>query len=166
MPGPYCTASDVYRQTQSRLGEAAESILPEHWNELGTRSLYRGYQRLIGILAGRGYSLSAIDTWSGRLTYNLDYAVAYAFMYGAFRRGEDAPSPRTELERIDKELSDPSFLLFDDGGSVLTPDISVGSSQVSSGRSLPFDDDAADVRAWKDGYTDDDPLAYAVDEDG
>ena len=165
MPGPYCTAIEVYRQTQSRLGQAAESELPEHWIDLANKARSRGYQRLIGILGGRGYSLSAIDTWDGRSTYNLDYAVAYAFMYGAFRRGEDAPSPRAELERIDKELSDPSFMLFDTGGSILTPDLVVGTAQVSYGRSTNFDDDVADFRAWKDGYVDDDGLSYAVVED-
>lgn len=164
MPGPYCEVEDVYRQTQARLGQAADSELPSHWGPLGTRSVQRGHARLIGILGGRGYSVAAIDSWSGREIYNLDYAVAYAFMYGGFRKGDDAPSPKTELERIDKELKDKDFLLFDDSGSLILPDIdaAVGSNQVSYGRSQPFDDDAADVAAWKAGYVDDDGTAYEV----
>lgn len=168
MPGPYCTVEDAYVQIESRLGQAAEASLPEHWPPMLEKAIGRGYARMIGLLGGRGYSVGAISTWSGRESYNLDYAVAYAFMYGAFRKGDDSPSPKTEIERLDKELKDKEFLLFDDGGSLIVPDIdaAVGGNQVSYGRSTAFDDDCADVAAWAGGFTDDDdsPSPY-VDED-
>lgn len=161
MPGPYCSAADVYSQTQARLGQAAESELPEHWDKLGSKARLRGYQRMIGILTGRGYSVAAIDTWSGRAVYNLDYAVAYAFGYGGFRKGEDDNnSDLKELARIDKELSGEGFLLTDDSGGVLLPDLNVGSGTVSRGRNTTYDDDAADILAWKAGFIDDDGTIY------
>jgi hypothetical protein len=164
MPGPYCEPVHVYQSVQATLGQAAGTELPEHWGPLADRALKRGYQRLIGILGGRGYSTTVLDSWSGRDSYNLDLAVAYAFMYGAFRRDEDAPSARTELDRIDKELSDPKYLLFDDSGGILQPDItlSVGSNPYSSGRFTGHDDDAADIAAWKAGFIDDNGTIYEV----
>lgn len=157
MPGPYCKADEVYKQTLARLGQAAETELPEHWDEIGKKARLRGYQRMIGLLVKQGYSVAAIDTWSGRAIYNLDYAVAYAFGYGGFRKGDDNNnSEQKELARIDKELSGEGFLLTDDSGTVLTPDLNIGSGLVSFGRNTAFDDDQADIAAWKDGFTDDD----------
>lgn len=168
MPGPYCRVEDVNGQTLARLGQAAGGDLPEHWHPMYEKAIKRGYARMIGLLGGRGYSVAAIGQWSGRESYNLDYAVAYAFMYGAFRRGEDAPSPNTEIKRLDDELKDKAFLLFDDSGALIVPDINaaVGGNQVAYGRATKFDDDVADVEAWSGGYTDDDgsPFEY-TDED-
>ena len=153
MPGPYITAVEVEAYVLTQLGQSPSSTLPAHWTNACARAVTRGYQRLIMILVGRGYSISQIDSWSGRITYNTDYACAYAFGYGNQRKGEDDNnSEQKELARIDKELKDPASILTDDSGSVITPDLVVGPNQVSSGRMTQFDTDAANFEAWQDGF--------------
>ena len=165
MPGPYINATAVEAYVLSQLGQSSSSTLPPHWNNACTRAVLRGYQRLIMILNGRGYSISLIDTWSGRITYNTDYACAYAFGYGNQRKGEDDNnSEQKELARIDKELKDPAAILTDDSGSVLTPDLVVGPNQVSSGRMTQFDTDGDNYDAWQDGFIID-PDSTTFEED-
>lgn len=153
MPGPYINSAAVQAYVLTQLGQDPSSTLPLHWVNACSRAVTRGYQRLIMILVGRGYSISQIDSWSGRITYNTDYACAYAFGYGNQRKGEDDNnSEQKELARIDKELKDPASILTDDSGSVITPDLVVGPNQVSSGRMTQFDTDAANFEAWQDGF--------------
>jgi len=154
MPGPYCSFDDVVAQAKARLAQAGAVALPEHWDELCRKAPRAGYSRMVGLLAGRGYSLSLIDIWDGRSDYNLRYALAYAFAFGAFRRGDDTPSPNTELKRLDDELKDSAFLLIDETGGLLVPDITaaVGHNQIGYGRSTTFDKDACNFEAWGDGF--------------
>lgn len=160
MPGPYITAEEIEEQVLARLRQADDADLPEHWSKICERSRQRGYQRLIGILAKRGYSVGQIDSWSGRITYNLDYAVAYAFGYGGFGRGEDSNnSEQKELKRIDIELSD-DMALTDDAGDLIVPELTTGLMSYGSGRMTSFDDDSADYDAWGAGFTDDDNTPY------
>ena len=166
MAGPYCTNEDVRAQVEARLGQAAASDLPQHWDPLYEQSARRGYQRIAGLLVGQGYTITQLDTWSGRATYNLDYAIAYAFMYGSFRRGEDAPSPKSELERLDKELAkqDPPIALIDDSGGVIEPAGTPQGMAVSFGRSAPFTEEADVYDAWRYGTVGADPLSAARDD--
>lgn len=159
MPGPYVTAAEVQVQTLARLRQANSADLPEHWVNLCDRARYRGYHRLIGILAKRGYSLAQIDTWAGRVYYNLDYAVAYAFGYGSFARSDDQNnSEQKELARLDKELSDTA--LTDAAGDLIVPELTTGLMSYGTGRLTSFDEDSADFDAWGAGFTDDDNTPY------
>lgn len=159
MPGPYCTPTDVYNQVQARLSQAAASTLPGHWTVLGTSACTAGYSRMIGLLAGRGYSVSLVDQWGGKVDYNLRYSVAYAFSFGDFRKGDEAMPVKSELERIDKELLDKNYVLVDASGNILVPDVSqaVGQNQIAYGRQTQFDVDSFVYDQWGRGR---DPRGY------
>jgi hypothetical protein len=131
---PYTTIEAVKSQVNARLGQYDPELIPAHWDELCGRALARGHQRVIGILTGQGYTLDQINNWTGRETYNLDYAVCYAFMFGGFRIGEtDTNKESQELARLDKELMQ-EFVMIADDGTIIRPNNTASDNEISYGR--------------------------------
>ncbi|MFO0937837.1 MAG: hypothetical protein U0798_15135 [Gemmataceae bacterium] len=155
MPGPYCSFDDVSALTKASLGQAGAVALPEHWDEICRKANRAGYSRMIGTLAGRGFTMATIDRWDGRVDYNLRYALAFAFVFGGYRRGENDPGPSAELDRLDKELGNPKYVLMGEDGLILEPDstAAVGNNQVRHGRNQSFDRDDREYEEWGRGQT-------------
>ena len=148
MPGPWTDADAVVAQVRASLGLAVSADTAAQWPVLAARSVLRGYHRLISLLGARGYSPSAMDSWSGRVTYNLAYSTAFAFRFGSFGASYNEKSNSDELKSLDEELSDPLFTLFDDDGGLITPDADIAATSPISGRMTAFDDDLDRIQNW------------------
>lgn len=144
MPGPWIDGKTLLANAKARLLMAQANATPESMAVLMDSAVQRGYLHLQGILGSRGYT--NLDTWNGRVQYNTDYGVAFAFRYSAFAAQFDQVAIDKELELLDKSLTDMQ-LLFDDSGNVILPN-PLYSGGANTGRMCTYDRDLKEVKEW------------------
>lgn len=147
MAGPWVTKDELLPDVKARLAIAQVVATPEMYAVLlDGGAVRRGWQRILQRLGEKGYTPDTIDGWSGRVQYNRDYALAYAFRHAAFAAAFDQAAIDKELEQLDKELESIK-LLFGDDGEVLEPTAAY-SGGASAGRLTGYDEDLTDVEDW------------------
>lgn len=146
MPGPWVDADACLSDAKARLHMAQANASPEQMGILLPGGVIRGYQHIIGRLGKRGYLPAQLDSWSGRVQFNTDYAIAFTFRHMAFAADIDQTAIDKELEYLDKFL-DELQLLTDDTGAVISPN-PLYSGGASSGRICSYDQDLREVKEW------------------
>lgn len=79
---PFLTDDDLKGSVKAFLKVKASEALPTYWDEIITRSNDSAYQDIVGVLLGRGYTMSQISTWDRREEFNRDIGMFWALTRG------------------------------------------------------------------------------------
>lgn len=79
MAGPWVEVSQLEQDVKDILKLEEDATLEAYWTRLITRARQTGYADLTEILLGRGYTISQLDSWDNRETYNRHQALFWVY---------------------------------------------------------------------------------------
>jgi len=98
MPGPYIT-TDALKARLADFVQVSGGELVKGWESIAADSLQAAYGEIVGTLAGRGYTLAQIDQWGRRFEFQIDLALWWCGVKGAWDQGDVNPTVLKELDR-------------------------------------------------------------------
>lgn len=128
MAGPWLTEEALKQHVADTLKKPVAD-LKASWDRHIALALADGYNDIVGILLGKGFTMSQLDAWDSRVTYNRQQSTFWALVYG-MQLGDATDVDRNKLDRR-KDLTLASTIMIN--GAAVAPGADDDASGIGGG---------------------------------